>query len=66
MKFLHMPHSIIVRIYDQKYDQIARSLVSVLKTLLYVLVCVIFRKVGQSTSIYLHVPECWDPSSGGQ
>lgn len=29
------------------YNQIARSLVPVLKTLLYVLVCVIFKKVKQ-------------------
>lgn len=42
MKFLYMPHSVIVRIYDHMYNQIGRSLVSILKTLLCVLVYVIF------------------------
>lgn len=54
MKFLYVPHSVIVRIYDHMYNQIARNCVY-LKTLLCVLVYVIFKKVGESTSIYLHV-----------
>lgn len=32
MKSLNMLHSIIVRIYDQIYNQIARSLLPILKT----------------------------------
>lgn len=63
MKFLPVLHSVVVRIDNQIYNQTTGSLVSFLQTLLYVLVCIIFKNVEQSTSICLYVSEFSDSSS---